>query len=480
MELPPGIFRVGFIFYVNVNVIFIVNRGVNVAMNLRVENKKITDLKPAPYNPRLDLQPGDPDYEKLKRSIQEFGLVEPIVFNERTGYVVGGHQRLKVLQDLGWSEVPVSVVDLDPEKEKALNVALNKIEGDWDNFKLKELLEELDTGAFDITITGFDEEEIEDLMTQFYVEEETEVKEDNFDPDKAAEEIQEPITKPGDVWLLGRHRLMCGDSTNIDDVLRLMGGKQADMIFTDPPYNVDYEGSNGKKIKNDNMEDSAFYQFLYDAFVAMYTVLKEGGPIYVCHADSEGLNFRKAFKDAGFLMKQCLIWVKNSLVLGRQDYHWKHEPILYGWKPGAAHAWYGGRKQDTVVEEDVDLVVQKEGDHFVLSFSNGIKSVMVKVPSYEIVFSGDDSDSTTWRIEKPKKNADHPTMKPIALCARAIQNSSKPGELVLDPFGGSGSTLIACEQTGRTCFTMEFDPIYCDVILRRFEEFTGQKPVKLA
>ena len=479
MELPPGIFRVGFIFYVNVNVIFIVNRGVNVAMNLRVENKKITDLKPAPYNPRLDLQPGDPDYEKLKRSIQEFGLVEPIVFNERTGYVVGGHQRLKVLQDLGWSEVPVSVVDLDPEKEKALNVALNKIEGDWDNFKLKELLEELDTGAFDITITGFDEEEIEDLMTQFYVEEETEVKEDNFDPDKAAEEIQEPITKPGDVWLLGRHRLMCGDSTNIDDVLRLMGGKQADMIFTDPPYNVDYEGSNGKKIKNDNMEDSAFYQFLYDAFVAMYTVLKEGGPIYVCHADSEGLNFRKAFKDAGFLMKQCLIWVKNSLVLGRQDYHWKHEPILYGWKPGAAHAWYGGRKQDTVVEEDVDLVVQKEGDHFVLSFSNGIKSVMVKVPSYEIVFSGDDSDSTTWRIEKPKKNADHPTMKPIALCARAIQNSSKPGELVLDPFGGSGSTLIACEQTGRTCFTMEFDPVYADVIVKRWEEFTGQKAVRI-
>lgn len=375
--------------------------------------------------------------------------------------------------------MPVSVVDLDPEKEKALNVALNKIEGDWDNFKLKELLEELDTGAFDITITGFDEEEIEDLMTQFYVEEETEVKEDNFDPDKAAEEVEEPITKPGDVWLLGRHRLMCGDSTNIDDVLRLMGGKQADMIFTDPPYNVDYEGSNGKKIKNDNMEDSAFYQFLYDAFVAMYTVLKEGGPIYVCHADSEGLNFRKAFKDAGFLMKQCLIWVKNSLVLGRQDYHWKHEPILYGWKPGAAHAWYGGRKQDTVVEEDVNLVIQKEGDHFVLSFSNGIKSVMVKVPSYEIVFSGDDSDSTTWRIEKPKKNADHPTMKPIALCARAIQNSSKPGELVLDPFGGSGSTLIACEQTGRTCFTMEFDPVYADVIVKRWEEFTGQKAVRI-
>ncbi|MGG3737208.1 site-specific DNA-methyltransferase [Aeribacillus pallidus] len=449
-------------------------------MNIRIENKKIEDLVPAPYNPRLDLQPGDPDYEKLKRSIQTFGLVEPIVFNERTGYVVGGHQRLKVLKDLGWTEVPVSVVDLDSDKEKALNVALNKIEGDWDNFKLKELLEELDTGAFDVTLTGFDEDEIEDLMTQFYVEEETEVKEDNFDPDQAVEEIEEPISKPGDIWLLGRHRLMCGDSTNIDDVLKLMGNKQADMIFTDPPYNVDYEGSNGKKIKNDNMEDSAFYQFLYDAYVAMYTVLKDGGPIYVCHADSEGLNFRKAFKDAGFLLKQCLIWVKNSLVLGRQDYHWKHEPILYGWKPGAAHAWYGGRKQDTVIEEDADLVVQKEKDHVLLTFSNGIKSIVVKVPGYEIVFSDDDSDSTTWRIEKPKKNADHPTMKPIALCARAIQNSSKPGEIVFDPFGGSGSTLIACEQTGRTCFTMEYDPVYADVIIKRWEEFTGQKAVRLS
>lgn len=287
---------------------------------MRIEKRNIEELIPANYNPRKDLQPNDTEYIKIKRSIETFGYVDPIIVNERTGVIVGGHQRLKVLKDLGYDEVDVSVVDLSEENEKALNVALNKISGDWDNFKLKELLEELDTGTIDVTLTGFDEEEIEDLMTQFYVEEETEVKEDNFDPDNAAEEIQEPITKPGDVWLLGRHRLMCGDSTNIDNVLRLMGGKQADMIFTDPPYNVDYEGSNGKKIKNDNMEDSAFYQFLYDAFVAMYTVLKEGGPIYVCHADSEGLNFRKAFKDAGLLLKQCIIWVKNSLVLGRQDY----------------------------------------------------------------------------------------------------------------------------------------------------------------
>lgn len=447
---------------------------------MRIEKRNIEELIPANYNPRKDLQPNDTEYIKIKRSIETFGYVDPIIVNERTGVIVGGHQRLKVLKDLGYDEVDVSVVDLSEENEKALNVALNKISGDWDNFKLKELLEELDTGTIDVTLTGFDEEEIEDLMTQFYVEEETEVKEDNFDPDNAAEEIQEPITKPGDVWLLGRHRLMCGDSTNIDDVLRLMGGKQADMIFTDPPYNVDYEGSNGKKIKNDNMEDSAFYQFLYDAFVAMYTVLKEGGPIYVCHADSEGLNFRKAFKDAGLLLKQCIIWVKNSLVLGRQDYQWKHEPILYGWKPGAAHCWYGGRKETTVIEEPVDLAISKYEGYSLLTFTSGTNSTVVKVPSFEVLHEGTDEGSTTWRIEKPKKNGDHPTMKPIALCARAIKNSSKPGEIVLDPFGGSGSTLMACEQTGRACRTMEFDPVYAEVIIRRWEEFTGQKAIKLS
>lgn len=449
-------------------------------MDIRIENKNINDLVPSDYNPRLDLQPGDPDYEKLKRSIQEFGLVEPIVFNERTGRVVGGHQRLKVLRELGWNEVPVSVVDLDEAHEKALNVALNKIEGDWDNYKLKELLEELDTGLIDVSLTGFDEDEIEDLMTQFYVEEEGEVKEDNFDADEAVEEIEEPVSQLGDIWQLGKHRLMVGDATSGDDVLKLMNGKQADLVFTDPPYNVDYEGSDGKKIKNDKMEDSAFYQFLFDAFVAMYTVMKEGSPIYVCHADSEGRNFRNAFEDAGFLMKQTIVWVKNTLVLGRQDYQWKHEPILYGWKPGAAHKWYGGRKETTVFEDPVDLVIDKNKDHSILTFSNGERSVVVKVPKYEIIHVGDESETTVWRFEKPRKNAEHPTMKPISLCAKAIMNSSKPGDIVLDPFGGSGSTLIACEQTGRSCHMMEYDPVYADVIIRRWETFTGQKAVRLS
>lgn len=447
---------------------------------MRIEKMKVTDLIPADYNPRLDLQSGDKEYEKLKRSIQEFGYVDPVIWNERTGVVVGGHQRLKVLQELGYEEIDVSVVDLSDEQEKTLNIALNKIEGDWDNFKLKELLEDIDTGSFDITLTGFDEDEIENLMTQFHVEEDGEIEEDNFDPEEVAAEIKESITKNGEIWQLGRHRLMCGDSTKLEDVARLMGEHKADMIFTDPPYNVNYEGGTGLKIQNDNMGDEQFYQFLFDAYTAMYRVLKEGGGIYVCHADSEGLNFRKAFIDAGLLLKQCIIWVKNSLVLGRQDYQWKHEPILYGWKPGAAHCWYGGRKETTVIEESVDLAISKYEGYSLLTFTNGTNSTVVKVPSFEIIHEGTDEGSTTWRIEKPKKNGDHPTMKPIALCARAIQNSSKPGERVLDPFGGSGSTLMACEQTGRICHTMEYDPVYAEVIIRRWEEFTGQKAVKLA
>src|SRR5690606_19839149 len=230
-------------------------------------------------------------------------------------------------------------------------------------------------------------------------------------------------------------------STKSEDMRRLMDGQLADMIFTDPPYNVAYEGKTADRlrIQNDSMKDHEFHNFLYQAYKCMLEVIKPGGAIYVAHADSEGVNFRSAMIEAGGLLKQCLIWAKNSLVLGRQDYHWRHEPILYGWKPGAAHKWYGGRKQDTVIEDPVDLAITPKGDHVLLTFNNGISSTVVKVPSYEIIHDGSDEGMTTWRIERPKRNADHPTMKPIALCARAIKNSSKPGERVLDPFGGSGS-----------------------------------------
>lgn len=318
---------------------------------MKISKILVSQINPAAYNPRVDLQPGDTEYEKLKRSINEFGYVEPLVWNERTGNLVGGHQRLKILLDEGLTEVDVSVVDMDLAKEKALNIALNKIEGDWDNSKLKDLLEELNSGDFDVELTGFDMEEMEELMTQYFDEEE--IKEDEFDIDEAAEQAKEKTrSSSGDIWQLGNHKLLVGDATNENDILALMGEKEADMVFTDPPYNVDYEGRTVEKLKiqNDKFEDEEFYQFLLAAHKNMFKAVRPGGALYVCHADSEGLNFRKVFIESGFLLKQCLIWVKNSLVLGRQDYQWKHEPILYGWKPGASHNWYNGRKETTVQE----------------------------------------------------------------------------------------------------------------------------------
>lgn len=449
---------------------------------MKIEKMKLDDLNPSDYNPRLDLQAGDAEYEKLRRSIETFGLVEPIVYNERTGRVIGGHQRLKVIKELGWKESDISIVDLHENDEKALNVALNKIEGDWDRAKLKDLLEELDNGAYDLEITGFEMAEIEQLMTEFFNEDEEIQEDDDFDWGEAAEDAKENTrTEQGDLWQLGNHRLLVGDATSEDDVFRVMGDEEADMVFTDPPYNVDYEGKTEEalKIQNDKFEDEAFFQFLLDAHKNMEKVLKSGGAVYVCHADSEGYNFRKAFIESGLLLKQTLIWVKNSMVMGRQDYHWKHEPILYGWKGGAGHFWGNDRKQTTIQEFPVDLSIEPKNDHAVLTFSSGISSVAVKVPSYEILFDGTDELTTTWRIERPSRSSDHPTMKPIKLCARAIMSSSRKGEKVLDTFGGSGSTLIACEQIERNCRMVEFDPVYADVIIRRWEEFTGKEAVKI-
>lgn len=438
----------------------------------------VDELREHPQNPRIHPESA---IDKLVRSIEEFGFTQPILVS-KDGYILAGHARLKASKKAGLTEVPAIFLDLSGDMADAYLIADNRLqeETEWDLPILKDLIEQMDTGNVDLELTGFSEDEIEDLMTQFYVEEEGEARDDDFDVDEAASEIEETMTNPGEVWQLGRHRLMIGDSTSLDDVLKLMGSKEADMVFTDPPYNVDYEGSDGKKIQNDSMEDAKFYQFLLDAFVAMERVTKPGGPIYVCHADSEGRNFRMAFEDAGFLMKQCLVWVKNSLVLGRQDYQWKHEPILYGWKPGASHKWYGGRKETTVIEDPVDLAINKGVDHTILTFTNGTKSIAVKVPAYEIVYEGTEEDSTVWRFEKPKKNGDHPTMKPIPLVAKAIKNSSKPGDAVLDPFAGSGSTLIAAEQLGRQAFLMEMDCVYADVICQRFEKFTGQKAIKIS
>ena len=259
------------------------------------------------------------------------------------------------------------------------------------------------------------------------------------------------------------------------------------MVFTDPPYNVNYGDKasmlndyqkghrNTSSIKNDNMKKDDFLRFLIDSFKSIYVALCPGGAFYICHAESTGLEFRKAVLEAGLLLKQCIIWAKNSLVIGRQDYQWKHEPILYGWKPGAAHKWYGGRKTSTVIEDNAQIVFEENKDHVVIHISHGLQQVAIKVPSYEINTCLDDALTTVWRIEKPIRNDVHPTMKPVNLCARAIRNSSPRGGIVLDLFGGSGSTLIACEQLSRTSYMMELDPKYCDVIVQRWEDLTGQK-----
>ncbi len=391
----------------------------NSAMNIqRIPAEK---LKPAKYNPRKDLKPGDPAYEKIKRSIHDFGYVEPVIWNEVTGNIVGGHQRYKILVSEGATEIDCVVVHIENvQDEKALNVALNKAVGEWEPVALADLLSDLQQSGYDLGATGFDAAEIDDLFSSVN---DKDAKDDDFDADPDA---AKPLAKPGDLWMLGRHRLLCGDSTKPEDVDFLMAGVRANLVVTDPPYNVAYESADGKKIQNDSMADGKFYEFLLAAFKNMAAHMAEGGSAYIFHADTEGLNFRRAFKDAGFHISGVCIWVKNSLVLGRSPYQWQHEPVLYGWLPNGSHKWFADRKQSTI-----------------------------------------------WNFDKPKRSKDHPTMKPIPLIAYPIKNSSAPNGVVLDLFGGSGSTLIACDQTDRICYTMELDPRYASVIVERYVAQVG-------
>ena len=386
-----------------------------------IKQLPISELEPADYNPRKDLKPGDADYEKLKRSLTEFGYVEPVIYNRTTGHVVGGHQRLKVLADLGHTDVDCVVVELDETREKALNVALNKISGDWDESKLALLIADLDAADFDAELTGFDDDEIQAMIGSL---DDDEVTDDGFDLTAALEAAS--FVQRGDIWTIGRHRLVCGDATNADDVAVLMDGKSANLVLTDPPYNVAFESSDGLTIKNDAMKADSFYEFLLAAFTNMAGVLDKGGSAYVFHADTEGLNFRKAFIDAGFKLSGCCIWVKDSLVLGRSPYQWQHEPVLYGWKQGAKHKWFADRKQTTI-----------------------------------------------WNFAKPRKNSDHPTSKPLDLLAYPIRHSTQANAIILDTFAGSGSTLMAAEQTDSIAYLMELDEKYASVILRRYAEATG-------
>jgi len=387
---------------------------------MEIVKMKLSELRPARYNPRKELCAGDPTYEKLKNSILAFGNVEPIVWNRLTGNIVGGHQRLSVLLELGIKESEVSVVELSEVEEKQLNIALNKITGEWDDEKLVILLSDITGQGADATITGFDERELALLFAELS---DGDMSEDNFDVE--AELQKPPITKMGDIWLLGRHRLICGDSTKKETFDLLMDGKRANLVVTDPPYNVDYEGVAGK-LKNDNMRSEAFYTFLLAAFQNTEAVMAQDASIYVFHAETEGLNFRRAFSDAGFYLSGTCIWKKQGIVIGRSPYQWQHEPILFGWKKKGKHQWYSDRKQSTI-----------------------------------------------WEFNRPVKSPDHPTMKPVDLIEHPIVNSSMSNCIVLDPFGGSGSTLVACENRDRICYIIEVDEKYCDVIVERYIEQAG-------
>ncbi len=383
----------------------------------RFERVNINKLVPYARNARTHSKD---QIIQLRASLREFGFVNPIIVDKDLN-VIAGHGRILAAKEEGFMDVPcVFAEHLTEAQKRAYIIADNRLalSAGWDAEMLSVEIADLQGSDFDISLLGFDDAELNKLLGGM-----ENVKDDDFDVDA---ELQKPaITKPGDLWLLGRHRLVCGDSTKAETFELLMDGKAANLVVTDPPYNVNYEGNAGK-IKNDNMADAKFYQFLLDAFTLTEKAMARDASIYVFHADTEGLNFRRAFSDAGFYLSGTCIWKKQSLVLGRSPYQWQHEPVLFGWKKTGKHAWYSDRKQSTI-----------------------------------------------WEFDKPKKNTDHPTMKPVPLIAYPIVNSSMTGCIVLDPFGGSGSTLIACEQTERICFTVELDEKYCDVIVNRFVRQVG-------
>lgn len=360
---------------------------------------------------------------KLRSSLREFGFINPILIDKDYN-ILAGHGRVMAAREEGIKEVPCVLVEhLTEAQKKAYILADNRLAMDagWDDELLALELENLKELDFDIDFTGFDAAEIDELFSNIH---DKDVQDDDFDVESALED--EPISKQGDIWLLGRHRLICGDSTKAETYEKLMDGKKANLCVTDPPYNVNYTAGseNERKIKNDNMEDKNFYEFLLASFKNIFNSLDDGAAAYIFHADTEGLNFRKAFKDAGFHLANVCIWAKQSLVLGRSDYQWQHEPILYGWKPTGKHRWYADRKQTTI-----------------------------------------------WNFDRPTKSELHPTMKPVPLVAYPIQNSSMSNCIVLEPFAGSGSTLIACEQLGRICYAIELDEKYADVIVKRYIEY---------
>jgi len=392
---------------------------------MKVVTKAVADLIPYVRNSRTH---SDAQVAQIAASIQEFGWTNPILIDGENG-IIAGHGRLLAARKLGQDKVPViELAHMTDAQKRAYVIADNQLamNAGWDTSMLTLELGDLQAEGFDLDLLGFDAAELEKLMQPEQVEGLT-------DEDAVPDAPDEPKTKLGDIYQLGNHRLMCGDSTSIADLETLCGGQLVDMWLTDPPYNVAYEGGTGLTIKNDNMADDAFRQFLRDAYVAANVVMKPGAVFYIWYADVETYNFVGAAKDAGWKISQILIWKKSSLVMGRKDYHFKHEPCLYGWKDGAGHLWAADRKQTTILEFD-----------------------------------------------KPSRNGEHPTMKPVELFAYQMLNNTKGGDIVLDSFGGSGTTMIAAEKHGRHARVMELDPKYCDVIVKRWEDFTGKQAVLLS
>ncbi len=431
---------------------------------MQVEMIPVTELVPYARNARTH-----PDWQitQIASSIAEFGFTNPILIGGDND-IIAGHGRLLAAQQLQLEEVPViRLSHLNEVQRRALIIADNRIaeNAGWDETLLREELAALSDVSFDLDVLGFSDEELGELLGFG--------GEDTPPPPLGDEDhvpSPEPVhaSVPGSIWLLGEHRLMCGDSTSSDQMGMLCDGALIDAVWTDPPYNVNYEGVAGK-IKNDNLSKDAFRKFLVDAFSCTAAVVRVGAPIYVAHSETEGVSFRRAFVEAGFKLSSCLIWVKPALVIGHADYQWRHEPILYGWKLGASHSWYGGRTNTTVFEDDgKSLRVMPDG------------SLQIDLGDQVVIVEGEKMtmrslDSTVIHHDKPVRSLEHPTMKPVSLIQQMLENSTKPGDLMLDPFGGSGSTLIACEKTGRKARLMELDPKYCDVIVARWQEYTGRQ-----
>lgn len=430
----------------------------------RIVMRRIDGLVPYASNARTH---SPQQIEQIARSIREFGFVNPVLVDSEGG-IIAGHGRVLAARSLGMQEVPtIDVHWLTPAQRRAYILADNQLalNAGWDEALLAQELGSLREIGFDLTLLGFADERLDDMLTA--------VSQPPADPDAVPDLPKRSHSQLGDLWVLGQHRVLCGDSTKREQLELLMGGEPADVVWTDPPYNVGYEGgtADALTIENDSMDDAAFRQFLADAFRAMASVMRAGASIYVAHADTEGLNFRATFKAAGLKLSSCLVWKKNSLVLGRSDYQWMHEPILYGWKAGKRHRWFGGRKKTTVQQLGEAFGFERmEDGRFQIALGDTVLLIDADAKVEELI-------PTVMFHEKPRRSEDHPTMKPVGLIERMLRNSARPGEVVLDSFGGSGSTLIAAEQLAMRARLCELDPRYCDVIVRRWQEFTGLRAV---